>query len=158
MKSRCISCWLICVLALAPASLHSKKKGDVQLWITNADKSFVFELQKPLLHFSKSAGSGPTLDIDDHQSFQTIDGFGFALTGGSAQHLAHMDAAKRAALLQELFAVDGNNIGISYLRISIGASDLNDHVFSYDDLPDGEADPQLTKFTLAPDPPNSSPS
>ena len=68
---------------------------------------------------------------------QTMDGFGCCLTGGSAMHLIRMDATSRAALLKELFATDGTNIGISYLRVSIGASDLNDHVFSYDDLPTG---------------------
>lgn len=151
MKSRFIICLLLCVLALAPASLRSHKNGDVQLWLTNADKSTLFEQQKPFLHFAKPAGQESTIDINDQQTFQTIDGFGFALTGGSAQHLAHMDAAKRAALLKELFASDGNSIGISYLRISIGSSDLNDHVFSYDDLPSGQMDPELAKFSLAPD-------
>jgi glucosylceramidase len=121
------------------------------LWLTNADKSALFEQQKPFLQFSKSTGETPAIEIDDQKTFQTIDGFGFALTGGSAQHLAHMDVAKRAALLKELFAVDAKNIGISYLRISIGSSDLNDHVFSYDDLPPGETDPTLAKFSLAPD-------
>jgi len=151
MKSGIVVCLLACGLAVAPASLTSQKNGDVQLWLTNADKSSLFQLQKPSLRFSKPTGEEPTIEIDDQKPFQTIDGFGFALTGGSAQHLAHMDAAKRAALLKELFAVDGKNIGISYLRISIGSSDLNDHVFSYDDLPAGETDPTLAKFDLAPD-------
>jgi glucosylceramidase len=62
-----------------------------------------------------------------------------------------MDARKRAALLKELFSVDGRGIGISYLRISIGSSDLNDHVYSYDDLAAGETDPELAKFSLGPD-------
>jgi glucosylceramidase len=151
MKSGIVICLLMCGLALAPAPLQSQKSGEVQLWLTNADKSALFELQKPSLQFSKSTDEAPTIEIDDQKAFQTIDGFGFALTGGSAQHLAHMDAAKRAALLKELFAVDGRNIGISYLRISIGSSDLNDHVFSYDDLPAGETDLSLSKFSLAPD-------
>jgi glucosylceramidase len=151
MNSRIVICLLACGLALAPASLRSQKSGEVQLWLTNADKSALFEQQKPSLQFSKSTGEAPIIEIDDQKTFQTIDGFGFALTGGSAQHLAHMDAAKRAALLKELFAADGKNIGISYLRISIGSSDLNDHVFSYDDLPAGETDPTLAKFSLAPD-------
>ncbi len=47
-----------------------------------------------------------------------------------------------------MFSTEGNNIGISYLRISIGASDLSDHVFSYDDMPDGESDPNLVHFTI----------
>ncbi len=151
MKSGIVICLLVCGLALAPAPLQSQKGGGIQLWLTNADKSALFELQKPSLQFSKSTGEAPTIEIDDQKTFQTIDGFGFALTGGSAQHLAHMDAAKRAALLKELFAVDGKDVGISYLRISIGSSDLNDHVFSYDDLPTGETDPELAKFSLAPD-------
>ena len=37
------------------------------------------------------------------------------------------------------------------MRVSIGASDLDDRVFSYDDLPDGETDPMLKKFTLSAD-------
>ena len=53
----------------------------------------------------------------------------WALTGGSAQWLMRMSPGARAALLRELFTSDSSHIGGSYLRISIGASDLNDHVF-----------------------------
>jgi glucosylceramidase len=59
-----------------------------------------------------------------------------------------MKPANRSALLNELFATDGKNIGISYLRISIGASDLSERVFSYDDLPPGQTDPDLEHFTI----------
>jgi len=148
---------LICALVIAPEPLRAQKPGEAQLWLTNGDKSVVFEEQTPFLRFTKanqkpaSEMQEPTIDIDDQKKFQSIDGFGFALTGGSAQHLEHMDAAKRAALLRELFGIDGESIGISYLRISIGSSDLNDHVYSYDDLAAGEADPELTKFSLAED-------
>src|SRR3569833_284665 len=62
-----------------------------------------------------------------------------------------MSAEKQATLLKELFGVGGGALGTSYLRISIGASDLDDHVFSYDDLPAGERDPELKKFSLAND-------
>jgi glucosylceramidase len=62
-----------------------------------------------------------------------------------------MDPAKRASLIQELFGVAGKEIGISYLRVSIGSSDLNDHVFTYDDLPPGQTDPDMAKFSLAED-------
>ncbi len=89
--------------------------------------------------------------IDDKRTFQSVDGFGFALTGGSAQLLMRMSPEARAALLKELFSTDGNGIGVSYLRVSIGSSDMNEHVFSYDDLPAGETDVQLKKFSLAPD-------
>ena len=62
-----------------------------------------------------------------------------------------MDPDARAALLRELFATDANNIGVSYLRLTVGASDMNDHVFSYDDLPEGETDTAMAKFSIDPD-------
>src|SRR6202011_31684 len=58
---------------------------------------------------------------------------------------------KRSAILHELFANDRNDIGTSYIRVSVGASDMNDHVFSYDDLPEGQTDPTLARFSLDPD-------
>ena len=93
----------------------------------------------------------PVISMDERKTFQKVDGFGWALTGGSAQHIMAMSPAARTALLTELFGTDSNHIGGSYLRVSIGASDLNDHVFSYDDLPAGQTDPQLEHFDLGPD-------
>ena len=80
-----------------------------------------------------------------------MDGFGFALTGGSAQLLMRMTPAARTALLRELFTTEGDGIGVSYLRVSIGSSDMNEHVFTYDDLPKGEQDLPLAHFDLGPD-------
>lgn len=80
-----------------------------------------------------------------------MDGFGFTLTGGSAQLLHQMSTDKRAALLEELFGTKENGIGISYLRIGIGASDLSDRVFSYCDLPEGQTDVQLETFSIEPE-------
>ncbi|MGA9707185.1 MAG: glycoside hydrolase family 30 beta sandwich domain-containing protein, partial [Candidatus Sulfotelmatobacter sp.] len=59
--------------------------------------------------------------------------------------------AQRAALLKELFTTGDNGIGVSYLRVSIGSSDMNERVFSYDDLSPGETDVEMAKFDLGPD-------
>ncbi|HWK03589.1 MAG TPA: glycoside hydrolase family 30 beta sandwich domain-containing protein [Puia sp.] len=99
----------------------------------------------------KTGGSGVVIRVDPGQSFQSIDGWGWALTGGSAQQIIKMSAPARAALLKELFGVKGGQIGGSYLRVSIGASDLSDHVFSYDDIPAGQTDTALAHFDLGPD-------
>lgn len=124
----------------------------VNSWLTNTDRKALFQQQKQNLFFGKAvANKNLTIGVDEKQTYQSIDGFGFALTGGSAMHIIKMNAASRAALLKELFATDGNNIGISYLRVSIGASDLNEQVFSYDDLPQGETDVDMKKFDLGPD-------
>ena len=96
-------------------------------------------------------GDTPVISVNPSQKYQSVDGFGFALTGGSAQHMIHMSAADRSSLLRELFGKEEGAVGISYLRLSIGSSDLNDHTFSYDDLPPGHTDINLEKFTLKED-------
>ncbi|AMM50702.1 glucosylceramidase [Rufibacter sp. DG15C] len=128
------------------------KSDAAQLWLTTADKTVLFQKQATALPFLKSEGAqSPVIEVDDSQTFQSIDGFGYTLTGGSAYHLHKVTPGARAALLKELFATDGTNIGISYLRVSIGASDLDEKVFSYNDLPEGQTDPNQEKFSLAPD-------
>ncbi|MXV17089.1 glycoside hydrolase family 30 protein [Hufsiella ginkgonis] len=125
----------------------AQEKGTVDLWLTKPDRSALFA-QQPALSFTETAAAGPVIEVNEKQVYQPIDGFGFALTGGSAMHLVRMSADKRAALLKELFAYDEKNIGISYLRLSIGASDLNEKVFTYNDLPQGQTDPEMKKFDL----------
>lgn len=141
---------LIFVTAFAVSGTFAQTRS-VSVWLTNADRSALFRQQKQNLVFSTSLPSGPVIEIDERKTYQPIDGFGYALTGGSAMHMIRMSAPGRAALIKELFATDGNNIGVSYLRLSIGASDLNERVFSYDDLPAGETDPEMKRFDLGPD-------
>ena len=149
MKLRILGGLSLLLMLIGTSSLFAQE--TVGVWLTNHDKSVLFEKQGGSLRFAKAAAQKAAIEIDDQQTFQTMDGFGFALTGGSAQHISKMDAAKRAALLRELFRADGKNIGVSYLRVSIGASDLNDHVYSYDDVPEGQTDPELKKFSITED-------
>lgn len=93
-------------------------------------------------------GNTTRIAIDTAQRYQTMDGFGFSLTGGSALNLQRMRPSARAGLLQELFGDGPQDIGISYLRVSIGSSDLDEYPWSYDDLPEGQTDPELAKFSL----------
>ncbi|WP_413670504.1 glycoside hydrolase family 30 beta sandwich domain-containing protein [Mucilaginibacter sp. Mucisp86] len=142
---------LLGALLLGSAATINAQTTKASLWLTKADRSVLFEQQKESLTFKTGEAGGTTITVDDKQHYQPIDGFGFALTGGSAMHIIRMSAGSRAALLKNLFAVTGNDIGISYLRLSIGASDLNEKVFSYDDMPNGQTDPTLKHFDLGAD-------
>ena len=126
-------------------------KTDVEAWVTSPSNNVLFQRQNTSLKFGNIENQHPTIEVDAGQTFQTIDGFGNCLTGGSATLLNRMDKASRAQILKELFATDANNIGLSYLRISIGASDLSDRVFSYNDLPAGETDVEMTRFSIEPE-------
>jgi glucosylceramidase len=156
----------LCVIGCAvfaacsfPSGDKTADASDVEVWLTTPDRSSLFEKQT----FSPPKDVGPAgrdegdsgatiIHIDTTRTFQSIDGFGYSLTGGSA-FLLHqkLTSDQRAALLKELFLTDAENIGISYLRVSIGASDLDDNVFSYDDLPPGRVDKELKNFSLAED-------
>jgi len=128
---------------------QNPEPGKIEVWITNPDRSALFEKQAETVSFSnKENRRGSTIIIDDNQKLQLIDGFGFALTGGSAELMMKMSSSERAKLIKELFATDANNVGVSYIRLSIGSSDLNSFVYSYDDLPDGQTDLPLVKFDL----------
>ena len=140
-----------CALLLSSLSSSAQQEREARLWLTTPDRAAVVAPQPNSLHFSSEAGQLPVLMVDDAQRFQSMDGFGFALTGGSAQLLMRMGAAPRVALLKELFTTGADGIGVSYLRVSIGASDMNERVFSYDDLPPGETDVEMAKFSLGPD-------
>lgn len=144
----CLGAFLAC--STDPDSHSDADPPTLEFWLTNPDKSALFQRQSVSQSIS-APGALPVIEVDETQRFQIMEGFGCALTGGSAMLINHMSNTEQDALLKELFGTEGSNIGISYLRISIGASDLDDHVFSYDDLPAGETDTALVHFSIEPD-------
>ncbi|NMR32768.1 glucosylceramidase [Chryseobacterium aquaticum] len=131
-------------------SFSSNKENQIQVWLTQGDESIKLQQQKPV-SFLNYSNNIQNIEIDDTQKFQSIDGFGFTLTGGSVEVINRLSSEKRKTLLQELFGNEENSISVSYLRLSIGASDLDSEVFSYNDLPKGETDVSLSKFSLEKD-------
>jgi glucosylceramidase len=119
-------------------------------WITAPLQGIFFEKQSVEPEFMTGSNADPTIVIDTTDRYQEIDGFGNCLTGGSAILLNHMSVQARTALLQELFSPAGG-VGISCLRISIGASDLSDRVFTYCELPQGQTDPLMESFSIGPE-------
>lgn len=135
-------------------------KSNNFFWLTKADHSVLLEKQKwkstSQILDKKTLQILPRIIVQPQEKLQSIDGFGFTLTGGSADLINKLPESEKNNLLKELFSrsnsLDDNFIGISYLRISLGASDLSSEVFSYDDLPAGqENDPDLKRFSLGND-------
>ena len=159
--SRRLRCFAFSLLALSANYTHAQHRHAVPMasvseWLTSADRSALLALQPEHPVFAKSkssANDGPalTISVDPAKRFQQMDGFGFALTGGSAELLMKMSPASRAAVLQNLFGPGASSIHVSYLRVSIGSSDMNERVFTYDDMPAGQTDPTLASFNLGPD-------
>jgi glucosylceramidase len=142
------NCRLLAVglaLSLFGAQLIAQK--PVQVWMTTADGKALLHHEQPL-GWGKPDSTINAITVNDSKRYQVIDGFGHALTGGSAQLLMKMSAPARAKLLREIFGPGSRSIGTSYIRVTVGASDMNDHVYTYDEVPKGELDPTLQHFTL----------
>jgi glucosylceramidase len=127
-----------------------QKPGQVAVWLTTGDQKSLLARQPTELNFTAAANnSDPVITIDESQTFQPIDGFGYTLTGGSATLINQLPETEKDALLKELFSAKDKGIGVSYLRISIGASDLSADTFTYNELPKGQTDVSQDKFSIA---------
>lgn len=155
----------VCILCLTLLSFNCGKKNndgdtnpppppgpparsDVEFWLTQADQTVLFRKQAANLVWSNNSSTTNIVEADTTQTYQTIDGFGYTLTGGSASLLNALPPAVKDEVLNELFRHDSTFIGVSYLRVSIGASDLSATTFTYDDMPPGQTDVTLQHFSI----------
>jgi glucosylceramidase len=121
-----------------------------QAWITTANQSRLLS-QDPDLQIRTTADAFPVvIDVDEATVYQQMIGFGAAMTDASAYLIQHKLGAQHDAILHELF---GRNpgIGLSFMRVPMGASDFSTHDYSYDDMPAGQTDSTLAHFSLAED-------
>jgi glucosylceramidase len=131
---------------LTPAARAQK----VRTWLTTPDRKNLVTPQREVRFHRTKAVEG-VIHLDDAKTYQVIDGFGQAVTGGTAQLMMEMSPAARHALLEDLFGGKPGQRNMSYIRISIGSSDMNQSVYTYDDMSDDATDPTLAHFSLAPD-------
>src|ERR1019366_1649869 len=84
--------------------------------------------------------------------YQSVEGFGAAFTDSAADLLMNVEpAASLPSTLSDLFTTNGNGIGLSFMRIPMGASDIALGVYSYDDQPVNSTDLSLANFSIAHD-------
>jgi glucosylceramidase len=147
-----ISKYILFFIGILPLSFNALSL-HAQIWTSTADTT-VQLVKYPLTKIENTATipSGIIkVKVNSQKTYQTMEGFGYALTGGSAQVIHHLSKEKRKALINEIFGSSSSSLGVSYIRISMGSSDLDAEVFSYCDLPKNEVDPQLTHFNLSKD-------
>ncbi|MEO7922598.1 MAG: glycoside hydrolase family 30 beta sandwich domain-containing protein [Chitinophagaceae bacterium] len=137
----------------SPVVVSPPTPSGITYYLTTPDKSSLLSRQSTALDFGTISNSLPVISVDSTQSFQSVDGFGYTLTSGSAVVINQLGPAEKNALLNELFGSGENSLGINFLRIGIGATDLSPSVYSYDDMPSGQTDPSLAQFNLTPDQP-----
>ncbi len=123
---------------------------QVQAWVTSADKTLLLaRVADPV--FTELQPMALTIDVDASQRFQTMAGFGAAITDASAWLIQNrMSEPQRDALLKELFGRGPDGIGFDFARLTIAASDYSLSHYSFDDLPAGQTDMALAGFSIDP--------
>ena len=124
--------------------------GAVSVWLTTFDHAKALS-PMPSTTFAARSPLPIHIEIEPERRYQRMLGFGAAITDASAWLIRHrMSAAQRDALLRELFGREGGGLGFDFTRLTIGASDFSRHHYSLDDVPDGETDPELRRFSIEP--------
>ncbi len=133
-------------------------KEQYGVWTTNESGSKKLA-KTTAINFSGQVSGRSTIEVDSRSTnrAQYIDGFGYTLTGGSAELIYKLNSTEQSKLLNEFF----NNTSVEYpgmepikndvLRIAIGGEDLSRTAYTYNDLAAGQQDLTLSKFSLSKD-------
>ncbi len=127
--------------AVCCASLQAQ---TIAVTETRGDQSVLLERQNPIA-FNARTIPNATITVDENLTEQTVDGFGFALTQGSAEALSTLNTATQNRVLNELFSPN-RGASISMVRISIGASDLSNSTYTYNET---VGDTNMDNFSIS---------
>lgn len=114
---------LLMVLICLNACSGAKTSDNVTVYVTTNDRAKDF-VRSEIALGDKQAASPSVITIDPSVRYQTMDGFGAAVTGSTCYNLMRMAPEDRTAFLKETFS-DTEGMGYSYIRISIGCSDFS---------------------------------
>jgi glucosylceramidase len=123
----------------------------VSVWLTTYDQTQKMQPQAPVTFSAGTSGTNPII-VDETQTYQQIEGFGAAFTDTTGYNLNEVATTSgRNNAMTNLFTRNGGGIGLSFMRCPMGASDLARYIYSYDDLPNGQTDTNLSLFSIAHD-------
>jgi glucosylceramidase len=131
--------------SLCAQVLPGTSSGPPRGWITSSDRKYA-QFSIPIWQESSPAAGG-AIEVDPSRQFQSVLGFGGALTDASCYLLSRLEASVRRHLLEELFGDGG--LRLSTGRACIGSSDYSLSTYTYDDTP--SPDPGLKHFSVGHD-------
>lgn len=136
------------IFAFAPSAwAEAEPSAAVQVWLTTADRTKLLSREADAM-FESAYPPASHIEVDRNRRYQEMVGFGAAITDSSAWLIQNkLESSARSALLEELFG-GAPGLGLSFTRLSIGASDFSRHHYSLDDMPPGQTDSELTRFSI----------
>ena len=136
-------------LAPNPPGSPGTAGPEVAQWTTTGDRSRLLEAGSALAFAPAAAPLAQHVEVDASRRYQTMVGFGAAITDATAWLLRHrMSAAQRDALMAELFGRGPGGAGFDFTRLTIGASDFSTEHYTFNDRPPGQSDLELAHFSI----------
>lgn len=120
----------------------AKKLSPISVWVTSDNERFV---SSPSIAWSPSSASAGAeqLQLAPQVKYQEVLGFGGAFTDATCYTFNRLSPSAREQLFHEMF--HPSQMGLSVGRVCVGSSDYAIKVYSFDE---GEADPELTRFSI----------
>jgi O-glycosyl hydrolase len=116
-----------------PEPPRDTTSGTVGVWVTTGDRYRLLARQSNLSFRTGQIRAPFTLQVDSATAYQEMVGFGAAITDASAWLIqTKMSPALRDSLLTQLFSTT-RGIGLSFTRVTMGASDFSLDHYSYND-------------------------
>lgn len=135
-------------LSVAPAPAVT---NSIHWWVSSADRKQQLAEQPALKWRAGADAQGPRIEINPTVTFQTMLGLGSSLEPTTCSNLWAMSAADRADTIERVVS-PSVGIGMNLMRVCIGTPDFTgDPWYSYNDLPTGETDPELKRFSIEKD-------
>ncbi|MFE5920154.1 ricin-type beta-trefoil lectin domain protein [Streptomyces sp. NPDC056468] len=142
------------------AATPAQAAGEqVTAWLTTTDDTGGrhvtrgLQPQTPFAFQAGSGGSGENINVDENTRYQSFTGGGASFTDTAAWLMDGSGALSQATkdeTMRKLFSPT-EGIGLSFLRNPMGGSDLARFGYTYDDMPAGQTDPDLSEFSIAHD-------
>src|SRR5580704_9507373 len=129
-------------VAQASNAPTSHAPSEIAVWVTSGDEHFA-SASKIGWQAASARSEVGVIELDPAVKFQEVLGFGGAFTDAACYTFNRLSASEREKLFHELF--HSSELGLSVGRICVGASDYSIKLYSFDD---GEADPDLTRFSI----------
>ena len=128
-----------------------KNPGDGAWFNGPLSVPYALSAQASATFTNPTSTSATTLSVDPSTQYQTMLGIGTSLEESTVFNLSRMSAAKRTEVLKKLLD-PASGSGMNLLRITLGTSDFTGRTFyTYDDVPYGQTDPNLTSFSIQKD-------
>ena len=124
---------------------------SVQVVMSSQDGSKSLSAEKPLRFGKVRKTKDPVIEVDLSKTCQTVLGLGASLEHATCENLSKLSPELREQVIDKLVNPE-TGIGMNLMRVCIGTSDfVGEPYYSYDDLPEGETDPELAKFSIEKD-------